>query len=204
MTRLAFALAAVPLFAACGSSSSDNSTPPVALPDCATYCTAVTAACTGTANVQYTDATQCALWCGTAYGWASGAAGDTSGDTIGCRTYHAGVAATSAASATIHCPHAGPTGGNTCGGWLDVYCDLAVRNCTGANQIYASVAACKADAGVTGLALTGAVNATGGNNVQCRIWHLGKAGETAAAPATHCPHAKIPSVNAAGAAGPCI
>lgn len=191
MRSIGIALAATALLAACGSSSSDNTTPPVALPDCATYCTAVTAACTGTPNGQYTDATQCALWCGTAYGWKTGATGDTSGDTIGCRTYHAGVAATSAANATIHCPHAGPTGGNTCGTWLDAYCDLAVRNCTGANLLFADVAACKTAA--AGLATTGAVNATSGNTVQCRIWHLGKAGESAAAPATHCPHGSIAS-----------
>jgi len=81
---------------------SDAGGPPV---DCATYCTAVTAACTG-ADAQYADATDCMTQC-TAAGWTAGAASDTAGNTIGCRIYHATAASASATAATTHCPHAG-------------------------------------------------------------------------------------------------
>ena len=50
--------------------------------------------------------------------------GDTTGNTIGCRLYHAGAAA---ADPVLHCPHAGPTGGNVCGSWCDNYCQLMAQ-----------------------------------------------------------------------------
>lgn len=77
---------------------------------CAAYCTRILSVCTG-ANAQYGDEAECAAVC---TGFTVGTLGDTTGDTLGCRAYHLENAAMSAAMATVHCPHAGPTGGGVC------------------------------------------------------------------------------------------
>jgi hypothetical protein len=151
-------------------------------PTCADYCKKITASCTQS-NAQYTDEATCNTWCTKNYGWAAGLATDGSGDTIGCRTNHAVLAAGAPA---VHCPHAGPSGGNTCGLWCEVYCDLALRNCTGGNQLYVDKPACMTACG--SFTTNGLPNAQSGNNVQCRIYHLGLAGTDAASATTHCPH----------------
>jgi len=209
MTRsLLAAVLATSLLAAC--SSDDTTTPPPAALTCADLCTAVTAACTVTGTggtIQFTDAAQCNAWCGTAYGWTAGTAGATSGNTIACRVTHAGLAVTPG-PATTHCPHAGPTGGGACGTLCENYCDAAVRNCTGANTTFADRATCitactTATTGATPAVPTnGAVNAPGGNSIQCRIWHLAQAQGN---PGLHCPHTQIVSSSTIGgtANGPC-
>jgi hypothetical protein len=117
-----------------------------------------------------------------------------SGDTLGCRLYHATAAAT---NPILHCPHAGPTGGDndpmgttgTCGEPCDAFCTVAAVVCTGANQVFATNAACitackafKAD--------TGTYNDTdtNKNDLDCRVYHLTNAAASASAAATHCPH----------------
>jgi hypothetical protein len=165
-------------------------------PTCAAYCTAVTANCTGTNQaVTYPTGSllgTCMSYCTTNAAWTTGMSSDTSGDTLGCHEYHANAAATDPAT---HCKHAGPSGANTCGAWCEVYCDLAQKNCTGGNQLYASTTACMTactGAG-TGTFIQGTPNATAGNTVQCRIYHLGAAGGSAALATTHCPHGTIPT-----------
>ncbi len=150
-----------------------------AAPTCSAYCDKITTTCTG-ANVQYPDKAACNTACTTGYKLKPGSATDTSGNTIGCRTYHAGAAAT---DAVLHCPHAGPSGGNACGTWCEVLCDTVIANCTGANQVYADLAACKT--ACQAFATTGKPNDTAGNTVQCRIYHAGAAGSD---PVVHCPH----------------
>src|SRR5262245_41491664 len=60
-------------------------TPTVTL-DCTTYCTTITANCSG-ANTQYQDIAHCMGTCGK---FAVGALTDTGGqNTLGCRLYHA-------------------------------------------------------------------------------------------------------------------
>ncbi len=154
---------------------------------CMTYCTAVTTHCT-MANAQYADVAACNKACLTQYGWAAGTPGATSGDTIACRGYHAGAAMTNPAT---HCPHAGPSGGNTCGTWCEVYCDLALRNCTGNLTLYADRGACMTACGA--IPTSGKPNDTSGDTIQCRIYHLGVAGTDMASAMTHCPHGKTPS-----------
>src|SRR5436189_414 len=67
---------------------------------CANYCAQLKTSCSG-ANVQLDEATcKCGMW-------SAGKPTDTAGDTLGCREYHLGVATTSAANATMHCPHTG-------------------------------------------------------------------------------------------------
>ena len=153
-------------------------------PTCAAYCDAVQSACTD-GNAQYASAADCLAYCETWGQLPAGDVSDTSGNTIGCRTYHAGVAATT--DAALHCPHAGPSGGGVCGTWCDNYCHLSQTNCTGGNELYADLATCETACG--GLSDTGEPGAVDGDSTQCRIYHLGVAGsdgETSAA--THCPH----------------
>lgn len=77
---------------------------------CNELCTAVIGACTG-ANAQFADMADCTSWCAGAR-IPTGTAGEMSGNTLECRIYHAGVARMMPA---VHCPHAGPTGGEVCG-----------------------------------------------------------------------------------------
>ena len=137
-------------------------------------------------NEQYGGEGSCNTYCTSIAAWAVGMTGDTSGDTVACRAYHAALAA---GDPITHCPHAGPSGGNTCGTWCGVYCDLTQKNCTGANQLYASTGACMT--ACAGFATNGAVNSTTGNTVQCRIYFAG--GPAYQNAALHCPHASTTS-----------
>lgn len=179
------AVVAVVLAAACGSSSDSG---PSITDACASYCTTLTANCTA-ANVQFTDSGACNTYCVRARTapdfWSQGTTGATSGDTLACRTTHAGLAT---ADPVIHCPHAGPSGGDTCGSWCENYCDLALAVCTGTLQLYADRATCLTTcAGIPSVPST--PNAPSGNSIQCRINHLGRASAGGAAATTHCPHA---------------
>src|SRR5712672_1783760 len=64
-------------------------TPSPTMMACDTYCTTITASCTG-ATVQYKDKADCMATCPYL---PAGAAGDTSGDSIACRTNAAMMAA---------------------------------------------------------------------------------------------------------------
>jgi len=166
-------------------------------PTCAAYCDAVTAACIDK-NAQYKDKAECLVYCENKGKIPAGLASDVGGDTIGCRMYHASVAAKNVENALIHCPHTGKSGGNTCGTWCENYCQLAKSNCTGgANSLYADDKACMDKC--AGENATGVADAVSGNTVQCRIYHLGVAGTDASTAKDHCPHGKFPNdVN-----GPC-
>ncbi len=160
-----------------------------AVPTCEDYCAAVAAACTDD-NAQYASVDACLNYCAT---WAQlpvGSLADTDTNTVGCRTYHAGVAALSEDDAAIHCPHAGPSGGNVCGSWCDNYCHLSSANCTDANALYADGDACSA--ACEAFPAVGEVADTSGNTVQCRIYHLGVAGSALPDSAgVHCPHGAV-------------
>src|SRR5258706_9322756 len=160
---------------------------------CTDYCTKIAASCTGTVsdagagNVQYPDTAKCLSICMTQAGWPAGNPPHTSGGTRGCRVYHAG--APPAMNPTLHCAHAGAPGGNGCGTWCENYCYLAKRNCTATNQLFMDDAAC-----MTACAkynTTGSPNATVGDTVQCRIYHLINAGADAASATMHCPHGGV-------------
>ena len=159
-------------------------------PTCDLYCATITANCTGD-NTQYADEGSCLTYCGTFAQIPLGAAADTSGNTVGCRAYHAGVAGGGADDAAVHCPHAGPSGGNVCGTWCDTYCQLAGTNCTGDNELYADAATC--DVACSNFPDSGAPGAVEGESVQCKIYHLGVAGSDKAggSAAIHCPHGDV-------------
>ncbi|MCY1009865.1 hypothetical protein OV079_30755 [Nannocystis pusilla] len=76
-------------------------------PTCDDYCTDYFANCTADLNL-YNDEADCLDQCSH---WYPGTSADTAGDTVGCRLYHAGVAAT---DDETHCPHAGPGGAGVC------------------------------------------------------------------------------------------
>ena len=159
------------------------------LPTCGDYCAAVVAACTGD-DAQYASEAECLAYCGD---WAQlpiGAAADTSGNTVGCRTYHAGVAAAGPDEAALHCPHAGPSGGDTCGSWCEVYCQLAGTNCAGGDALFADDAACAT--ACAAYDASGEPGDVSGATVQCKIYHAGVAGTDLPDSAVqHCPHAGV-------------
>lgn len=157
----------------------DSGPPPAG--NCDDYCTTVTSNCTGQ-DAQYASMAECLSYC-SQIGWEPGVA-DVSqgGNTIGCRQYHAGAAATEPA---LHCAHAGPSGGDVCGSWCDVYCDNLSVNCTGDDAQYPDRAACESTCAE--LPATGSANDTSGDTVQCRVYH---GGVPASGNSTfHCPHA---------------
>jgi hypothetical protein len=123
--------------------------------------------------------------------------GDTSGDTLGCRLYHAGAAGGSAGNAMIHCPHAGPTGGDkdpkgsagVCGEPCTAFCSVAAAVCTGTNQQFADMPTCVAACqGFHADAAAYSTADTSTNDLGCRFYHLSAAAASAAAAQTHCPH----------------
>jgi len=193
MTRSVLAaLAATGLLAAC--SSDDSTTPsPTASPSpsptpaptaCETYCNSIAANCTAAADAPYSALTgTCLDVCNTRAFWPAAGANTNS---LACRTTHAALAG-SPGPASVHCPHAGPTGGSVCGTLCENYCYLAQKNCTGANAL-TFTPDCATACG--NFATTGAANSSSGNTVQCRINHLVAAGGN---PATHCPHGSVAS-----------
>jgi len=156
------------------------------LPTCQQYCETIQPAC---ADVpQYPNVTACEAYCETFGKIPIGQISDQAGNTVGCRTYHATVAST--ISPDVHCPHAGPTGGDVCGSWCDNYCHLAMLNCTGTAALYGSVADCFNACGA--IPADGQPGDEGGNTIQCRIHYLGLAGtEPPGSQTQFCPAGRV-------------
>jgi hypothetical protein len=153
-------------------------------------------ACNSTNNhAQYTDLAQCTALCAKLpLGTDDGA---TSGNTVGCRQYHAGVAAT---TPDPHCHHAGPTGGNACGAYCENYCNLSLTTCTGtSNAAFADLATCNATCSSYNFTnvLTFPTD-TDKNTFACRAYHLTVATGNTAAANTHCVHTGLSGGNACG------
>ncbi|MEC9440390.1 MAG: DUF4331 family protein [Myxococcota bacterium] len=164
------------------NTSANNTTPSNdPEPTCENYCTTVMANCTGDQE-QYGSEAECLDYCNNVGEWGAGTKGATDGDTIACRIYHGNEPAKT--DPALHCPHAGPSGGNVCGSWCDVYCSLSELNCSGANQHYADTATCKT--ACEGFDASGSPGDAFFDTVQCRIYHLGA--PAAVDPGTHCPH----------------
>ena len=168
------------------------------LPTCAGYCTKLQESCGDEGeNAQFESAEACESYCGDYAKLPIGETSDTAENTVGCRTYHADVAGESAENAAIHCTHAGPTGDNTCGTMCENYCHLALANCTDGEALFDDVSACMT--ACSEYDATGNINDTAGNTLQCRIYHLGVAGNNdAGGAATHCAH------GAADGGGVCV
>lgn len=157
--------------------------------------------CTG-GNAQYINMTACMNACAQL---PVGMSSDTSGDTIGCRTYHAGLAAS---APNPHCWHAGPYGGSTCGSDCESFCTIATGFCSadggfveGGAPPYTSLASCETSCmgytriddvdGGGSMFVDGGFNAAGpasGNTLDCREYHLGAALQGGSYQQLHCQH----------------
>lgn len=146
---------------------------------CANYCGIIMGGCTA-GNQQYSDLDNCKNSCAA---FTAGTLADTSGDTLGCRIYHATVAAASADNAVVHCPHAGPGGDGTCGANCDGYCDIAQKYCAGSSQIYTDRADCMATCGAKPDTLKFNVSIQTGDSVACLLYH---SQEASTVPPDHC------------------
>ena len=88
------------------TADTDTDTTPSCALSCTTYCTTYLGACTADPNNEYADQADCEAQCAN---FECGAEGDATGNPLGCRLYHAGVAAhaSNPDNAATHCPHAG-------------------------------------------------------------------------------------------------
>lgn len=154
----------------CPRGARDGGDTCAALETCANYCAEVTKNCTG-GNQQYGSEQLCNTYCESGSQMPKGAVGSTSGNYVGCRAYHATKAKDDPG---FHCPYAGPTGGNTCGSWCDVYCQLTETNCQGQYALYPETDVCLDVCSF--FATEGALKAEQGDSVQCRIYYAGRAG----------------------------
>jgi hypothetical protein len=97
---------------------------------------------------------------------------DTSLNTQVCRLYHLGVAST----ATDHCSHGSLSGGDFCGKRITNLCAAIGAVCSWgtASHQFASSSACVTALNKTTI-MAGLDNATAGNTLGCRFYHLGVA-----------------------------
>lgn len=208
-----------------GDDDTDDSAESPDGPTCSEYCDLIQVVCgnEGDFTAQYDSIEACADYCET---WAAippGTDDDVSGNTIGCRI--AQTEAAIEAEDTIQrlelCERAGPSGGDVCGSWCENYCFLSQRNCGGHELHAASEADCLTEC--EAINDQGRPGSLTGNSIQCRIAHLGAAGnpsditgdEDPPAPLDmdgnvvtthrewHCPHGAPVSRDADGADGPC-
>jgi len=109
--------------------------------------------------------------------------------TLPCRRYHVSVARQSPTLGMTHCPHA-LFGQGVCGTDCEGYCVAVMSICTGANSQYnGSNAATDCANACAGFALSTNYTQFTGNTVQCRMYHVSVASDSAANAAYHCPHA---------------
>ncbi len=147
-------------------------------PTCTAYCEAIEDNCTA-GNDQYFSLAACLESCSHI---PDGNAADMVGNTVGCRTYHAGVAA---GDPVTHCHHAGPTGAGVCGSPCDSFCTIAMGACTGANQAFPSMADCQTACSGFDMGPAYSATSSNGDSYACRMYHLTNA---AVDPAGHCSH----------------
>ena len=161
----------------------DGETPPPGA--CTTYCQQITETCTGP-KAQFDSAAACESWCTESAGIPAGDPAAPAGNTVACRQDQVAKAAGDITAAPAHCDAAGPSGGNVCGTWCEVYCWLAQKNCTEGNVLYPDDATCLT--ACAGVPVNGQPLDQGGDSIQCRIYHVGAAH---ADPALHCPHGSV-------------
>ena len=164
--------------------------PPAVVPTCDQYCGVYMQTC---GNVsEYIDAAECVSYCNTYAGIPAGTTVDKSGNTIGCRWNQLKEAAGAAGEVAKQeaCVAAGRSGGNVCGTWCENYCHLAIKNCSGEPTYFETFNECKV--ACAAFPEDGIVGEKTGDTVQCRIYHLGVAGDDlSGGAAMHCPHGSI-------------
>lgn len=158
---------------------SSSGEPPVEL-SCAAYCETYTSACQDFS--EYANAQHCLDNCAQ---WPEGAPEDVAGDSLGCRTYHATVAAST--DADLHCPHSGPSGDGVCvaedAPTCDLYCTRYFGNCTDDLNLWTDMTECM-DTCATWY--PGAATDDSGHSIGCRAYYANLA---AGDPDLHCPNA---------------
>lgn len=170
----------------------DKPTPGQTAPEdkaCQSYCSAVMGTCGGE-HLQYPDEATCIEICTSWAGWPEGTADASTGNSLNCRLARLRQIEEGGNPATL-CPEAGPTGGDGCGKWCEVYCDLAIRNCTGRFTLFSGTVDCLL--ACDELPDDGPWDAADGNNVQCRINQLVLAGSDpdGGTVAAHCPAGSV-------------
>lgn len=167
LATIAIVLAA----AACGTVSEKVD------PTCGEYCEAITATCTGNSS-QYASEEVCNIFCRDELAFPVGEPEVQSGNSVNCRLTHTGFASRNPPDSLVtHCPHAGPTGGNTCGTWCENYCHAAVLNCSSHlfdGELAECLNVCGAE--LANVGQDGATGDTSGNTIQCRLTYLALAG----------------------------
>ena len=147
-------------------------------PACVNYCETIAMNCNG-ANAQYAAAESCLGVCAT---FAPGMDGDVAGNSLACRLYHLTVAATDAATPTVH---AGPAGAGACGTNCESFCSIATEICPAEHpDIDTCLATCMAFMDTEKYDASDAA----GDTLACRLYHLTVAATDAASATTHCPH----------------
>jgi len=145
---------------------------------CEDYCNTQSANCVGDDAIDFgTDG--CLTTCA---GYTEGASSDQGVDSAYCRDFHADLAAS---NASLHCPHASPSGGGVCvsSQICEDYCNTQSANCVGDDAIDFGTDGCLTTcAGYT----EGTSNDTGADSAYCRLYHADLAASDAS---VHCPHA---------------
>ncbi len=160
---------------ATGDSGGDPADPAAA---CAEYCGLVTDHCEGELS-QYAGTAVCEATCAQ---MPLGTPEDSLGNTVGCRTFHALLAAE---SPEPHCHHAGPTGDGTCGANCENFCSMTLSTCTGDLAPYPDADTCVAACQGFAAEPVYFADAPDADTFACRMRHLTLA---AAQPESHCGH----------------
>ena len=168
----------------------------VVKPNSTTYCQTLQYNCNGTGVTQFGSEAICSA---TAMGYPTSltdSAVAINTNTLGCRQYHAQAALS---DPTLHCKHAGPSGGGVCGTSSQAWGNMANKAC---NDTSVSLLAVTLGAAIDTVVAPGSapysVLEASGNTQACRIYHLSVA---AIDPATHCTHG---SVIGGGVCGPVV
>ena len=160
------------------SSSGEPSEDDARAEACGTYCELIGDHCDGSL-AQYSGALVCEATCGV---MELGSPEDTLGNTVGCRTFHAVLAAEQPDG---HCRHAGPAGDGTCGANCENFCALALEVCTGGLAAYADADTCIAECNAYDPEPPFTSDTVDADTFACRMHHVTLA---AAQPEVHCGH----------------
>jgi hypothetical protein len=157
-----------------------------ATPTCAAYCAAVMTNCTGATmsidgGVGLADFSSMAACMNACALYPVGSASDQMGNTLGCRLYHANLAAGSPSNAKTHCPHASMSGGGVCGDRCANFCALATSICTTQDgvtmPVFTSVSDCMGKCGKAPFAFNMSLPemVIDSPTLNCAFYHLGEA-----------------------------
>jgi hypothetical protein len=171
----------------------DTSTP--VAPTCGEYCELFMASCAE--SPEFANATHCLNYCETFGKIPAGEVGAVSGNSLACRITELEKTKAEGFEGKLSdsCRAAGPSGGNVCGTWCENYCHLAIKNCSGEVTYFETFNDCKQ--ACSEFPTDGEVASAQGDTVQCRIYHLGVAGDDLSGGAEiHCPHGSVSGTGA--------